>query len=1010
MKDMPNLVRKPCAVFLCMVLLLSCAGAALAEPDGSASGAAASQAEDNKLINRYPLYQSDYVEEDIPYYFNYLKDGIEKGYKNAASEVAVDLAAGLVDGQTPVTLTDGSVQWNDEQIESISWPVTVPQAGFYNIELEYTPLGSGVDNPSRTIEIDGAKPFQELLNVEFSRSWHDANKPWVNSLGDQVRPKQVQENVKITTRVSDQLGRSNEPLKVYLTAGEHTIRWTYIQEKMSIHSMKLVVPVTYPSYAEVKAGYDAKGYQPVPASVEGIKIDAEYPTDKSDAALRIMSDTDPKTDPPVSTHTVFNAIGGDTWSNGGQAITWSFDVATAGLYKFDMRVYSKYNDGLPSYRKVLVDGEVPFEELLCYEFAYSSKGWYSTSLQDGEQNPYLFYFEPGTHTITLEVVTSYYAEILLELDRTLKLLSNCIQKIIMITGIDPDINFDYQLEKRIPGLIDNFAAISDSLSTQIDLLAGGSGKSTSSISSLRDIKFRIDRMLDNNKLIARTLTALIEDQTTLSNWINGFNNLPLMLDYLVVSSPEDKLENYNSNFFQKAWFSIRNFLVSFTRDYDVIAGTGSAEGDASGDNANNAEDKEPVMLKAWVSRGKEWAEILKQLSDEEFSAQNNIYIDYNMLPAGQLGATGIMLLAVASGTEPDLVIGSDQGVPTEYGMRGQVYDLSQFADYEETASHLLPGAITPYKFKGAVYALPETVDFSILYYRTDIMASLNLQIPDTWDEIYSIILPELKRNGMDFWYDGGVNGTGINTFLFQQGGSLYTDDGTKSGIGTSVGYDAFKQFCDLYVVYKVPVSANFYNRFRAGQMPIGTSSFQLYLQLTSAAPELEGKWAATAMPATVRADGTKNRSCCVGTTSCMIFKSTEHPNEAWEYLKWYTSAEAQTRYANDIVAYIGPEARWFSSNMEAFDTLSWDKTLKAAVKEQRDYCVGVPNVVGGYITGRHQENARVRSVVNNMNYRESLERAVNDINRELDVKNEEFELRAKKEAEKAASSAGQEGR
>ena len=96
--------------------------------------------------------------------------------------------------------------------------------------------------------------------------------------------------------------------------------------------------------------------------------------------------------------------------------------------------------------------------------------------------------------------------------------------------------------------------------------------------------------------------------------------------------------------------------------------------------------------------------------------------------------------------------------------------------------------------------------------------------------------------------------------------------------------------------------------------------------------------------------------------------------------------------------------------MEAFDNLSWDKTLKAAVQEQRDYCKGVPNVIGGYITARHQENARVRSVVNGMNERESLERAVDDINRELTVKNEEFALRAEKEAEKAAATAEQEGR
>ena len=351
------------------------------------------------------------------------------------------------------------------------------------------------------------------------------------------------------------------------------------------------------------------------------------------------------------------------------------------------------------------------------------------------------------------MVTSSYAQILLELDRTLAMLSDCIQKIIMITGIEPDVNFDYRLEERIPGLIDNLTSISESLNTQIELLSGGSGKSTSSISSLRDIKFRIDRMLDNNKMIARTLTQLIEDQTTLSNWINGFNNLPLMLDYMVVSAPEDDFEDYSSNFFQKTWFSIRNFLVSFTRDYDVIAGTGDAS--ASSGSQPEEPESEPVMLRAWVSRGKEWAEILKQLSDEEFSANTNIYVDYNMLPAGLAPAPpGIMLLAVASGTEPDLVIGSDQSVPTEYGMRDQVLDLDEIPRITmRSRPNCFRAPLPPTNSKGLFTPFPKRSTSASSITATDIMASLNLQVPDTWEQLYSLILPELKRNGMDFWYE-----------------------------------------------------------------------------------------------------------------------------------------------------------------------------------------------------------------------------------------------------------------
>ena len=50
----------------------------------------------------------------------------------------------------------------------------------------------------------------------------------------------------------------------------------------------------------------------------------------------------------------------------------------------------------------------------------------------------------------------------------------------------------------------------------------------------------------------------------------------------------------------------------------------------------------------------------------------------------------------------------------------------------------------------------------------------------------------------------------------------------------------------------------------------------------------------------------------------------------------------------------------------------------------------MPIVLGGYFTGRHIVNAWNRVVMSNVLVRDSLEKAVKDINRELRQKQEEY--------------------
>ena len=59
-------------------------------------------------------------------------------------------------------------------------------------------------------------------------------------------------------------------------------------------------------------------------------------------------------------------------------------------------------------------------------------------------------------------------------------------------------------------------------------------------------------------------------------------------------------------------------------------------------------------------------------------------------------------------------------------MRGALYDLTQFSDYEEVITRFADGAEIPYKYKNGVYALPDTQSFYLMFYRKDIFEKLDL--------------------------------------------------------------------------------------------------------------------------------------------------------------------------------------------------------------------------------------------------------------------------------------------
>ena len=124
--------------------------------------------------------------------------------------------------------------------------------------------------------------------------------------------------------------------------------------------------------------------------------------------------------------------------------------------------------------------------------------------------------------------------------------------------------------------------------------------------------------------------------------------------------------------------------------------------------------------------------------------------------------------------------------------------------------------------------------------------------------------------------------------------------------------------------------------------------------------------------------------------------ATKHPDESWEFLKWWTSTETQTLYGREMESLMGASARVATANTEALANLSWPMRDYRALVEQMQYVRGIPQVPGGYYTWRNINNAfytiTTDTATNNTTPREALMDKVYYINAEINYKRTEFAL------------------
>ena len=146
------------------------------------------------------------------------------------------------------------------------------------------------------------------------------------------------------------------------------------------------------------------------------------------------------------------------------------------------------------------------------------------------------------------------------------------------------------------------------------------------------------------------------------------------------------------------------------------------------------------------------------------------------------------------------------------------------------------------------------------------------------------------------------------------------------------------------------------------------------------------------IPGTKDENGNINRTSSANGTGSIVFKSVENEEDAWKFIKWWTSAETQERFGSDLEMLLGTAARYDTANLEAFQKLAWTPKEVDALSAQWENVQEIPETPASYYMTRGLSNAFRNVVYNYKNPRESLFYQNKLINKELKSKRSELGL------------------
>lgn len=864
--------------------------------------------------------------------------------------------------------------------DSFNVKINVSEAGLYHIGMSYRIVDSFDAEPYVEVKVNGEIPYNEASELPLEVMWElderEEDKRY-NSYGNELLPDSVSIDMVYKYYFDDVNARYEEPYYFYLNEGVNTITIKNFDLDIEIENFFIKGSDEILSYSEYIANYQNV------SKANGINtIQSETFKYKNDIEIKASYYKDPKMTPNAYKNTVLNMVDGSSSSRGGTSYSYVVSVAETGLYSLTFKYLQNSLKGLNAMKNIYIDGEIPFSEFIGYGFPETQK-WSNHTLSDKDGNPYYLYLEKDhEYTITIETSLSRYNSYIQELYSVMDGINNLGLVISSITGSSTNAYNDWDILKYIPDLVERLESYADRIDAVYDAIndMNPNSKEASEIQTLHNASKLLRKLCARPNRIHLKLNQLNSGSGSsyqlIGNAIGSLLNQPVSFDCMYLSNGKTKLPRAKSNIFEKSWFNIKSFFYSFfDKRYKVAA--------------NQNDD----VLEVWIAQSSLYLDILQNMVDDDYTTSTGQKVKISILPSTQK-----IVLNNATKTNPDLVLSIDSWEPYSYALRGMLEDLSGFDDFDDVTSNIYANCFTPVICKDGVYAIPETQGMYIMFYRKDILDYLDLNVPDTWDDVLKM-LPILQSYQMNFYHPLGSDSTyknfGATTqFIYLFGGEVFTETGVTTTIGSEEVINALTYMTDLFNVHNMPLQvSNFFEHFRSGTLPIGIGTIDMYLQLKYASPELTGQWGICPIPGfDTDDDGEVERWTTAYGKCSIMFKNSNMKEEAWEFLKWWHSTDVQVRYLQNIQMRLGEKYLVIPANVEALARSPWDREIKEQVAIAAKWS-RIPAVLpGSYVVERELSNIWNKVVIDRKDVRVAVSESIDKVNRELYRKYDEFSL------------------
>lgn len=850
--------------------------------------------------------------------------------------------------------------------------IDVPETALYFIGFDYLSYDESILPVEMGMKLDGEYSFYEMRNVKLETTWVSDDEPDVDRYGNQIvtMPEKL---VRWEHKdLSDPGHRYSRPLSVQLTAGSHELELTVSEGHFLLGNITLEAPE---QIAEKKTFARAEGS-------ELITIEAEQFTERNDSSVHAVGEYDSAITPTYVRKTLLNTVDEDSFSDPGQKITYEFNVEKAGYYNIALNYRQSEKNGFPVFVNYEIDGQIPSADFLNYPMEYAAE--YETvrlKSQSGEDMSVLL--DSGRHTISLTISADPIRYALEAVDEMISGISDLSLEVTKVAGTNKAGNryrdlkitrYITDIEDRLYGWVDRLYEITAQAEGFVD---ADDPEEVAAFSYLLIAAKQLETLAEEPEelvyRVAELSTSSNSINTQLANFVDLINRNNMAVDRIYICQEDAELP-HGAGFFRSIWLAVCRFFYSFFGQ------------------SYSSSNTDPSHIQVWVNRPRQYVEIMQKMIDDEFTPSTGIEIDLSLMTDAQK-----LILSNASGDTPDIATGMNYSIPFELGIRGALVDLSRFDNYKEVFGRYSDGLLVPSVIGDGLYSLPETMNFYVLFYRSDILSKLGLAVPDTMDDLIAM-LPDLQMRGLNVFYPtAGLIAMrhyhGTTPLIFQNGGRLYGETAMDLMLDSEETIAGFTQLTELFTLYDMPYEVpNFYQHFRNGDLALGIADFNSYNLILNAAPEIANSWGIALVPGVRdKETGEIRRYMSGGAEATVMFTSDdEREQKAWTFMDWWSSTGVQAEFGQMIQIMYGDEYIWPTANLEAFELLPYPSSDKAVIMEQAEQILEAPRLLGSYMLERELSNAFVDIVANHATLRSRMDDAVKTVNRETMRKLEEF--------------------